>query len=345
MPDTLTLAHISDLHLPLPAGFAPRHWNVKRGLGYLNWHRGRRFVHTRETVDKLVADMRRQAPDHVAVTGDLVNIGLPVEYEAARAWLQDLGSPEHVTVVPGNHDIYVHLRADPGVGRWAPYMADDRFGRELWARATGGDLGVGAPGATGAASGDANLRLATDGDLGAGAATATTAVFPFVRRIGGVALIGLNSAVPTRPFVAAGQLGADQLGRLAHALRETRAAGLVRVVLIHHPPLRGQAPPLRALADAAALERVLATEGADVVLHGHNHRDAVAHLPAASSHALPVVGICSGSASRVHHGEPLARYNLLRVRRGEGRARIMLQARGLAEPGGPVVELARTELA
>ena len=31
--------------------------------------------------------------------------------------------------------------------------------------------------------------------------------FPYVRRIGGLALIGLNSAVPTKPFVAAGRLG------------------------------------------------------------------------------------------------------------------------------------------
>ena len=335
MPDSLTLAHISDLHLPLPPGFGPRHWNVKRGLGYLNWHRGRRFVHSSQTVARLVEDMRRHAPDHIAVTGDLVNIGLPVEYEAARAWLEALGPPEQVSVVPGNHDIYVHLTRDAGVGRWAPYMADDAWGRGLCVRATSSA----AAGGAGTATVDTMAARAAHNGL-----------FPYVRRVGCAALIGLNSAEPTRPFVAAGRLGAEQLAALGRALRTTRAAGLVRVVLIHHPPLSGQAPRLRGLVDAPDLERVLAAEGAEVVLHGHNHRDGVVRLErpaggAGGEGAIPVVGICSGSASRVHHGEPLARYNLLRIHRVDGAARITLEGRGFAVPGGSVVELQRLVLA
>lgn len=308
MPDSLTLAHISDLHLPLPQGFMPRHWNVKRGLGYINWHRGRRFVHRRETIDALVADMRQHAPQHVAVTGDLVNIGLPVEYEAARAWLEALGPPEAITVVPGNHDIYVHLRSDPGVARWAPYMADDDFGRSL-----------GLPKADG---------------------------FPFVRRLAGVALIGLNSAVPTRPFVAAGRLGNGQIEAAAAALAATRAAGLARVVLLHHPPCGGMAPRLRGLVDAPELEALLGRLGADLVLHGHNHRDAVRWIAGPDGARIPIVGICSGSAAREHHGEPLARYNLFHIRRAaDGRVAVSMTARGLAAPGGPVIDRERTELA
>ena len=97
MTETVTLAHISDLHLSPVTGFGPRHWNLKRGLGFLNWQRGRRFVHSRDTADRLVDDMIQQDPDHVAVTGDLVNIGLPSEYEAARRWLESVGSPDRVT--------------------------------------------------------------------------------------------------------------------------------------------------------------------------------------------------------------------------------------------------------
>ena len=41
MTETTTLAHISDVHLGPVAGFHPRYWDLKRGLGYLNWHRGR----------------------------------------------------------------------------------------------------------------------------------------------------------------------------------------------------------------------------------------------------------------------------------------------------------------
>ena len=169
MTDTITLAQLSDVHLAPLRGLALRHLNVKRGLGYLNWQRGRRQVHRRDALDLVVADMLAHSPDHIAVTGDLINLGLPAEFEAARAWLAGLGAPDKVTVVPGNHDIYTHLGDDPGVERWADYMRSRRVGR-------------------------ASMRP------GARA-------FPFVRRLGPVALIALNSAVPTPPFVAAGELG------------------------------------------------------------------------------------------------------------------------------------------
>jgi 3',5'-cyclic AMP phosphodiesterase CpdA len=79
----------------------------KRGLGYLNWLRNRRKRHSRAVVDALAADVRAQSPDHIAVTGDLVNLSLPDEFLAARDWLATLGGPDDVSVVPGNHDAYV----------------------------------------------------------------------------------------------------------------------------------------------------------------------------------------------------------------------------------------------
>lgn len=300
MTDTLTIAHLSDLHLTPLAGFGPRHWNVKRTLGYLNWHRGRKRVHRPETLAELVADLARQSVDHIAVTGDIVNIGLPSEHAAALAWLESLGPAERVSVVPGNHDIYVRLASDEGVERWRPYMAPDTFG--------------------------------------AGLGIEPVAGFPFVRRLGRVALIGVNSAVPTPPFVAAGQVGPRQLGALARMLDAAGKAGLARVVLIHHPPLPGQAPPRRALADAADLERVLAAHGAELVLHGHNHRDMLSWLATAAGRT-PIVGIASGSAARAHNDEPLARYNLFRFSFAGASPAIHHTARGFAVSGGPVVEL------
>ncbi len=47
--------------------------------------------------------------------------------------------------------------------------------------------------------------------------------FPFLRRRGPLALIGLSSAVPTAPLMATGRLGADQLQRLGDAARSLRA--------------------------------------------------------------------------------------------------------------------------
>ena len=97
MTEIVTIAHLTDVHLGPLAGFEPRYWNVKRGLGYLNWVRKRRHDHQRPVLDRIVADMTAQAPDHIAVTGDLANIGLPQEHIAALAWLQSLGPPEHVS--------------------------------------------------------------------------------------------------------------------------------------------------------------------------------------------------------------------------------------------------------
>ena len=92
-------------------------------------------MHRRDALDLVVADMLAQRPDHIAVTGDLINLGLPAEYEAARAWLEGLGAPDKVTVIPGNHDIYTHLGDDPGVERWADYMRSDAWGAKYRARA------------------------------------------------------------------------------------------------------------------------------------------------------------------------------------------------------------------
>jgi len=300
----LVLAHFSDLHLGPVEGFALRHWNVKRGLGYANWLGRRRRVHRPQVVAKLLEDLAGQQVDHIVVTGDLINIGLPSEYENALAWLKSLGPPDRVTVVPGNHDIYVRLKSDPGVARWHEYMSES-------------------PSRNGAGA-----RL----------------VFPFVRRLGGVALIGLCSAVPTPPFVAAGRVGDNQLSALGVLLDRLRQEGLVRVILIHHPPLPDQASPRRGLADAAALAAALDRHGAELILHGHNHLDMLTARTWSGGH-IPVVGVASASVARRHKREPLGRYNLIRIEGGREPARIELVGRGLREPGGPVVEIERRLLA
>lgn len=295
-----TLAHLSDVHLgPLPR-FPFRYWNAKRVLGYLNWHRGRKSGHLRPVLDRLVADLKAQRPDHIAVTGDLVNIGLPGEYIAAGQWLAELGNPGGVTVVPGNHDIYTRLADDPGYRRWAPYFAAN-------------------------AAGTAFLTPGRDG-------------FPFVRCFGRVAIVGLNSAVPTRPFYSGGRLGTDQLSAAANILARLGADGFVRVVMIHHPPLPGLASPKKALEDAVALEKVLEAEGAELVLYGHNHRSRIEAI-SGPQNQIHVIGVTSASLGRHHKGEPLAGYHLFRFR-GDGGPTEMV-VRGLMEPGGPVVEIER----
>lgn len=256
LPVITTLAHLSDIHLsPVPRAKRVDLLN-KRILGYVNWHRGRKFVHRREILDLLTRDLTGRNPSHIAVTGDLINLGLPEEYLRAADWLHHLGDRANVTAIPGNHDAYVRLHPDTSTRHWRPYMESNEAGEALFATPRSG--------------------------------------FPFVRRISDVGLIALSSAIPTMPFIAAGRLGKTQLADLANALDAVGRAGLFRVVLIHHPPLPGQASWRRGLRDAPSMRQVLQRHGADLILHGHNHVQTVRELETASGPAI-VVGVPSAS--------------------------------------------------
>ncbi len=120
------IAHMSDVHLDGVPKPSLQQLLSKRVIGYINWRGNRAQAMTTDHLDRLVADIKAQAPDHIAVTGDLTNIALPGEFENARDWLQTLGASNQVSVIPGNHDAYV-----PGAGKlyrrlWAPWMSDDR---------------------------------------------------------------------------------------------------------------------------------------------------------------------------------------------------------------------------
>ena len=73
----------------------------------------------------IVADVKAQSPDHIAVTGDIANIALAAEFPRGRDWLEGLGTAQDVTVVPGNHDVYVREAANYAARQWSPYMCDD----------------------------------------------------------------------------------------------------------------------------------------------------------------------------------------------------------------------------
>lgn len=120
-----TLAHLSDPHLaPLPRP-DPFELLSKRGLGYINWLRKRRLIHRAEILDAVVTDLQARSPDHIAVTGDLVNLSLTNEFAPARGFLQRLGKPEAVTLVPGNHDAYVQAATGFAMHNWGEYMRGD----------------------------------------------------------------------------------------------------------------------------------------------------------------------------------------------------------------------------
>lgn len=119
------LAHLSDPHLPPLPRARLRELAGKRALGFLNWTRNRHKYHRREVLDTLVADLKARAPDHIAVTGDLVNIALEAEFAPALSWLESVGPPDRVTVIPGNHDAYVRATRHHHREIWAHYLGSD----------------------------------------------------------------------------------------------------------------------------------------------------------------------------------------------------------------------------
>ncbi len=131
-----------------------------------------------------------------------------------------------------------------------------------------------------------HFRAYMDGERRDGAA------FPFAQRHGDVVFIGVSTAVPTVAFDATGIVGHQQLERLAAMLSEFGAAGLCRVVLIHHPPVEGVSKPRHELVDLAEFAAVVARFGAELILHGHEHRRVQSFLPGPRAD-VPVSGIGS----------------------------------------------------
>lgn len=282
------LAHLSDPHLGPLAKFSLHELLGKRATGYLNWRRKRRHAHDMEVLALIVADIRAQAPDHIACTGDVAHIGLPNEFKTAVTFLDTLGPREMVSFVPGNHDAYAQSSLKPLASLLGPWCADD----------------------------------------------AGTAGYPWYRKRGPVALIGMNSGIPTLPLMATGRIGREQIAKTEALLDRARAEGLIRVVLIHHPPYVGGAKRGRELVDAEAFETMLKRKGADLVLHGHNHTFSVAWRPG-PDHDVPIIGVPSASIGPLGHGEK-ATWHLLKIEGDSHAPSISLEQRAF-EPDGTVI--------
>src|SRR6187399_1316796 len=288
----VVLAHLSDPHIGPIATPRLRELLNKRGLGLINWYRKRHRHHHADVLSTVVKDMQAQSPDHIAVTGDLVNISLDTEFAGAARWLMSMGPPEHVTLVPGNHDAYIRRASGWAAQHWGEFMRGD------------------------------------DG-----------ADFPFVRRRGPLAIIGLTTSLPTGPFMATGHLGGEQLARLAEILIALARERLFRVVLIHHPPMPNRRHYMKRLIDGPMFRALIAEHGAELVLHGHNHEQQLMWLDGPKGR-IPAVGVPSASAIVSDHDEPAA-YNLYAIDGGPGAWSCEMLSRGLRAGSEGVTELMR----
>lgn len=161
--------------------------------------------------------------------------------------------------------------------------------------------------------------------------TPGTYPFPYLRRRGPIALVGLSSAVPTLPFFASGRIGSAQMDRFAVMMDELPRQQCFRVVLLHHPPA-GRRPKLKELDDAEDFRGVIARLGAEMILSGHDHIAAVNEIPGLER-PVPVVQVPSASATP---GDPRGggAYNLYRIGGTPARWTCEMETRGVTAEGG-----------
>ena len=263
------IVHVSDLHVLSASGVEWRRMLFnKRITGHANLILRRGRVHRRDYLRAVLAAAAAQA-DHVVVTGDITNLALESEYEAARALLDEMARSVEVTVVPGNHDIYL------------PSIHRERRFQHHFAPFVRSDL----------------PQFACD--LPAGP-------FPFVKLRGPAAIIGLSSAVPRPPFISAGYLGHEQLAALAQLLAHPEVARRTPVLLVHHPPVDARWAIVRmrdGLVDAASLRRTLGGLRQGLVLYGHTHVRVHCRLPT----AVGELDVISASGGALDHPDDAVR--------------------------------------
>ncbi len=149
--------------------------------------------------------------------------------------------------------------------------------------------------------------------------------FPFIRKRGDVAIIGLSSAVPTKPLMANGRISQEQLKPLPGILDELKAEGLCRVIMIHHPPQKECASFRRGLSNGKVFREIIAKHGAELIVHGHEH-DIIRGSIDGPDGRVPVRGAGSASASGKGH-KPAAHYHVFDIDKTDEKWRIEITHR------------------
>jgi 3',5'-cyclic AMP phosphodiesterase CpdA len=128
--------------------------------------------------------------------------------------------------------------------------------------------------------------------------------------------------------MASGFFGDSQAERLAGLLDKAHERGLCRVIMIHHPPVRGAAAAHKRLFGIGRFHKVMRRHGAELVLHGHTHLPTVYRIRGRDG-IVPVVGVAA--AGQAPGGErPPGQYNLLEIDGEPGAWRVGLQRHGLS---------------
>ena len=263
--EAFRFVQLSDPHLSSPSYTNPLQISNKRILGYLSWLRNRRHTHKRWVLDLAIKKIQQLQASHCVITGDLTHIGLQNEFEQVAQWLAQVGNASDITVIPGNHDLYVNERWDRSFAKWENYMRGDDH-HQLKP----------------IPSNDALQRLEHS--------------FPSIRIRGNVAFISVSSIFAAPWFRATGRIDQKQLNKLQQLLQEPHLKDLCKVLLIHHPVTTQSITMRKCLLNHTQLTEVLYNTPVQLVLHGHGHKTSIEKLPCCKGYEIPVIGAASSSS-------------------------------------------------
>jgi 3',5'-cyclic AMP phosphodiesterase CpdA len=262
--ESFRFVQLSDLHLSSIVSPNPIHLINKRILGYLSWLRKRRQTHQRWILDLAVEEIHRLKVDHYAITGDLTHIGLKNEFEQASQWLRSVAAANDLTLIPGNHDLYVNEKWHRSFALWEEYMLGDNQIRHE----------------------RSNQALKQLNQL-----------YPTVRIRKNVAFIGLSSAFDAPWFRATGNVDQQQLTRLHELLSSKALDSYCKVLLIHHPLTITHTPLRKCLLNRDKLISLLKQYPVELVLHGHGHNSCYDSIDCDNNNEIPIIGMSSSSST------------------------------------------------
>ena len=265
--ESLRFVQLSDLHLSSIQRPNPLRLLNKRILGYLSWQRKRRFSHQTWIIDKAIEQIKQLNVDHYAITGDLTHIGLKDEFNQVAQWLRSVAGPEDITVIPGNHDLYINERWQRSFLLWQPYLYDQ--GAHINAKNI-----------------NPNNALQTLDQL-----------YPVVRIRKNVAFICLSSVYAAPWWRATGWLAKPQLARLQTLLSNKSLDQFCKIILIHHPVTLTYTSKRKSLINCCELNAILKAYPVQLILHGHGHYSCTDSLACNNRQQIPIIGMASSSSA------------------------------------------------
>jgi len=220
-----------------------------------------------EALKEYIAEIR---PDAVAISGDLTQRCTNKEFSNARAYLDSLGEIAPYTVIPGNHDI----RWLGAVARNLASLFREQAHKFKYSR---------------------YIRHISD-DLS-----------PSLE-IPGAVIAGVNTAHGvTRGSITRRLRDLGVIGQVKHAdvvrvreIFEHAAPDAARIVMMHHNPIRGELSGRHGLANTEQALHAFADLGAELILCGHDHQDAV-HTIERGAHGL-IISTAGTISNRIRPG-------------------------------------------